>query len=291
MAAMPGRPPVIIEAAINGNTPKRSNPHVPRTPAEIAACGLECLDRGAAIVHNHNDEPNVGGPARHDPAPYAEAWTRDPGAPARCAPAPDGARHVARRADRGALLAPRRALRRRAAADGIGRPGHRGHRVVRLRQLRRRRRLHVRVVPAATTCRCTSRSSSRASCGRCSRGCQAGTLPDRVKIQLYFGAAAPFGLPPTTASLDGVPGHARRHRPAVDGGRDRWRRGGERVGGGGIEARRPRAGRAGGPPGSGAGRNEDLVTEAVALVRGAGRRGGHLRAGGRPAGALARTLQ
>ncbi|HYD08561.1 MAG TPA: 3-keto-5-aminohexanoate cleavage protein, partial [Acidimicrobiales bacterium] len=63
------RPPVIIEAAING-----ANPRAPRTPTAITACALECLDRGAAIVHNHNDEPNVGGPARHDPAPYAEAW-------------------------------------------------------------------------------------------------------------------------------------------------------------------------------------------------------------------------
>ena len=66
--------PVIIEAAINGNTTKSVNPAVPRSPEEIAECALECLDRGAAIVHNHNDEPNVGGPARHDPTPYAAAW-------------------------------------------------------------------------------------------------------------------------------------------------------------------------------------------------------------------------
>jgi uncharacterized protein (DUF849 family) len=29
-----------------------------------------------------------------------------------------------------------------------------------------------------------------------------GTLPGRAKIQLYFGGAAPFGLPPTPASLE-----------------------------------------------------------------------------------------
>ena len=69
---MSRRAPVVVEAAINGNTTKQRNPHVPRTPAEITACALECLDRGAAVVHNHNDEPNVGGPARHDPEPYAE---------------------------------------------------------------------------------------------------------------------------------------------------------------------------------------------------------------------------
>jgi 3-keto-5-aminohexanoate cleavage enzyme len=31
---------------------------------------------------------------------------------------------------------------------------------------------------------------------------QARTLPRRAKIQLYFGGAAPFGLPPTLKSLD-----------------------------------------------------------------------------------------
>lgn len=67
--------PVIIEAAVNGGTPRRRNPNVPRTPAEIAADGLRCLAAGAAIVHNHNDEPVIGGASGfHDPAPYAEAW-------------------------------------------------------------------------------------------------------------------------------------------------------------------------------------------------------------------------
>jgi uncharacterized protein (DUF849 family) len=69
--------PVIIEAAINGATPKARNPRVPRTPDEIAADGIACLQAGAAIVHNHNDEPVVGGTSgRHDPAPYATAWTK-----------------------------------------------------------------------------------------------------------------------------------------------------------------------------------------------------------------------
>ncbi|MGH7751326.1 MAG: 3-keto-5-aminohexanoate cleavage protein [Gemmatimonadales bacterium] len=67
--------PVIIEAAVNGGTPKARNPNVPRSPAEVAADGLRCLGAGAAIVHNHNDEPVVGGAnGFHDPAPYAEAW-------------------------------------------------------------------------------------------------------------------------------------------------------------------------------------------------------------------------
>ncbi len=67
--------PLIIEAAINGATPKSRNPHVPRSPAEVAADGLACLEAGAAIVHNHNDEPVVGGvDGVHSPAPYIEAW-------------------------------------------------------------------------------------------------------------------------------------------------------------------------------------------------------------------------
>jgi uncharacterized protein (DUF849 family) len=67
--------PVIIEAAINGATPKTRNPEVPRTPAEIADDGLRCLAAGAAIVHNHNDEPVVGGHSGvHRAEPYVEAW-------------------------------------------------------------------------------------------------------------------------------------------------------------------------------------------------------------------------
>jgi 3-keto-5-aminohexanoate cleavage enzyme len=67
--------PVIIEAAINGAASKALNPNVPRRPNEVAEDGLRCLAAGAAIVHNHNLEPVVGGPSgRHDPAPYREAW-------------------------------------------------------------------------------------------------------------------------------------------------------------------------------------------------------------------------
>jgi len=47
--------PVIIEAAINGITNKSRNPHVPCAPEEITADALACLTAGAAIVHNHVD--------------------------------------------------------------------------------------------------------------------------------------------------------------------------------------------------------------------------------------------
>jgi len=64
----------IIEVALNGGTSKSTNPSVPRTPAEIAEDAIRCLEAGAAIVHNHNDEPVVGKTVSHDPAPYAVAW-------------------------------------------------------------------------------------------------------------------------------------------------------------------------------------------------------------------------
>lgn len=65
---------VIIEAAINGGTPKARNASVPRTPGEVAADALRCFEAGAAIVHNHTDDPVIGGNGRHDAQPYLEAW-------------------------------------------------------------------------------------------------------------------------------------------------------------------------------------------------------------------------
>jgi 3-keto-5-aminohexanoate cleavage enzyme len=65
---------VIVEVAINGNRSKADNPHVPRTPDEIGRDILACLEAGAAIVHNHNDDPNFGGSGRHDATPYLKAW-------------------------------------------------------------------------------------------------------------------------------------------------------------------------------------------------------------------------
>src|SRR5258705_8293820 len=70
----------IIEVALNGGIPKAFNPHVPRSPDEITADALACIAAGASIVHNHNDEPTIGGPPSHDPAPYEQVW-RGGGAP------------------------------------------------------------------------------------------------------------------------------------------------------------------------------------------------------------------
>jgi uncharacterized protein (DUF849 family) len=69
-------PPVVIEAALNGMTTRARNPHVPRTVDEIVDSGLACVDAGASILHNHNDEPNFGGATRHCAEPYLAAWRR-----------------------------------------------------------------------------------------------------------------------------------------------------------------------------------------------------------------------
>jgi hypothetical protein len=53
--------PVIIEAAINGATPKTANPNVPVTEDEIVADALACFEAGAAIVHQHISSFNVSG--------------------------------------------------------------------------------------------------------------------------------------------------------------------------------------------------------------------------------------
>jgi len=74
---MAEKTPVIIEVALNGPTTKDKNPHVPRTPDEIVSDALACIDAGAAIVHNHNDDQVLGTKdGVHSPEPYIQAWTQ-----------------------------------------------------------------------------------------------------------------------------------------------------------------------------------------------------------------------
>jgi uncharacterized protein (DUF849 family) len=74
--------PVIIEVAINGATTRATNPHVPKTPEEIAAEALACLGAGAAIIHAHCDP--VGGPdadvAERYLAGFRPVWAERPDA-------------------------------------------------------------------------------------------------------------------------------------------------------------------------------------------------------------------
>jgi uncharacterized protein (DUF849 family) len=74
--------PVLIEAAINGETRPERNPNVPRKPEEIAADAIRCLDAGASVIHAHNDDIRQNGRAAADL--YLAAWRpvleRRPGA-------------------------------------------------------------------------------------------------------------------------------------------------------------------------------------------------------------------
>jgi hypothetical protein len=64
--------PVILEAALNGETRPEKNPNVPRKPEEIAADAVRCLDAGAALLHAHNDDILQTGRSAADL--YLAAW-------------------------------------------------------------------------------------------------------------------------------------------------------------------------------------------------------------------------
>lgn len=64
--------PLIIEAAINGQTPKSRNPHVPISPEEIAADIAACVEAGASVIHSHIDDFTLNGEAAA--ARYREGW-------------------------------------------------------------------------------------------------------------------------------------------------------------------------------------------------------------------------
>lgn len=65
-----GNDEVIIEVALNGMTVPETNRTVPRTPQEVAAQGLQCLEAGAAIVHSHP----VSQAAEESLQEYVDAW-------------------------------------------------------------------------------------------------------------------------------------------------------------------------------------------------------------------------
>jgi len=203
--------PLIIEAAINGATPKALQPHVPDTPDEIVACACACLDAGATIVHHHNSEGLLEG--RHRSEPYAAAWRaireRHPAAILYPTMGGGGAHttieeryaHVRELDDAGVLgmsiidpgsvsLGPLDADGLPAAIDLVYQNTFADARY--MAELCRTRRIAVHV------------SIFEPGFLRVALAYHAaGWLDSGVKIQLYFGGdALPFGLPPTAASLD-----------------------------------------------------------------------------------------
>lgn len=66
--------PLIIEASLNGATSKAVNPKVPYSDEEIVSDALACMEAGAALIHNHTDEPIFGGSGELDYERYARPW-------------------------------------------------------------------------------------------------------------------------------------------------------------------------------------------------------------------------
>jgi 3-keto-5-aminohexanoate cleavage enzyme len=64
--------PLIIEAAINGGTPRSHNPHVPITPDEVVADALACMEAGASVIHSHIEDLRLLGRAGAER--YLEAY-------------------------------------------------------------------------------------------------------------------------------------------------------------------------------------------------------------------------
>ncbi|MFP6640238.1 MAG: 3-keto-5-aminohexanoate cleavage protein [Myxococcota bacterium] len=64
--------PLVIEAAINGETQPDRNPNTPRKPDEIITDVLRCLDAGATVIHAHTDDIRLTGREAADH--YLAAW-------------------------------------------------------------------------------------------------------------------------------------------------------------------------------------------------------------------------
>jgi 3-keto-5-aminohexanoate cleavage enzyme len=66
--------PLIIEASLNGSASKALNPAVPYSDEEIVADAIACMEAGAALIHNHTEEPIIGGSGKLDSERYARPW-------------------------------------------------------------------------------------------------------------------------------------------------------------------------------------------------------------------------
>jgi len=64
--------PLVIEAAINGETQPDRNPNTPRKPDEIITDVLRCQDAGATVIHAHTDDIRLTGREAADH--YLAAW-------------------------------------------------------------------------------------------------------------------------------------------------------------------------------------------------------------------------
>lgn len=68
--------PLIIEVSLNGSVSKAQNPNVPYEDEEIVEQAIECMEAGAALVHNHTEEPVIGPTGSMDAERYARPWRK-----------------------------------------------------------------------------------------------------------------------------------------------------------------------------------------------------------------------
>jgi uncharacterized protein (DUF849 family) len=62
---------VVLEVRCNEYAMRNRNPHIPFSPAEIAADAAACEAAGASVLHFHARDPSTGAP-RHDTPAYAD---------------------------------------------------------------------------------------------------------------------------------------------------------------------------------------------------------------------------
>ncbi len=201
--------PVIIEAAINGATPKERNPHVPITPEEIAADALACFEAGAAVIHNHIDLRGIS--VEEAAARYLEAWrvvlAERPDAlwyPTVHFGPPLSYEHLIPLGESGllrlGLMDPGSVNLGRAGADGVPSGG-----IVYANS-------YETIAQAFDICRTQRLGPSLAIyepgfLRTALAYWRAGRLPDGAMVKFYFSTehgltGAPFGLPPTAKALD-----------------------------------------------------------------------------------------
>ena len=203
---------VVIEVALNGATPKSLNPHVPRRPAEVTSDALACIEAGASIVHNHNDEGLWTADGTHSAIPYAEAWrpilARHPGVllyPTMASGGPGIAikarwRHIAELARAGlcrvGLVDPGSVSLGFLGADGLPLPLDLVY--VNTHGDARHMFLQCAELGLAPSISIFDPSFLRVALAFAA----AGRMPAGALVKLYFGGSLAFGLPPTRAGLD-----------------------------------------------------------------------------------------
>ncbi len=203
---------VAIEVALNGATLKSANPRVPRSPAEITVDALACIEAGASIVHNHNDEGLWTCDGTHAGAPYVEAWrpivARHPGVLLYPTMASGGAgisiasrwQHNAELARAGlcrvGLVDPGSVSLGVLGADGLPRPLDLVYVNTHADALHMFSQCaELRLAPSISI---FDPSFLRVALAFAS----AGRMPAGAMLKLYFGGSLLFGLPPTRAALE-----------------------------------------------------------------------------------------